>query len=52
MVAPGQLVWKRVRLLGGMVHSPDREKGVRRRLCENSLLSWQNNRDMARGYFL
>lgn len=23
-----------------------------RRLCENSLLSWQNNRDMARGYFL
>jgi len=23
-----------------------------KRLCENSLLSWQNNRDMARGYFL
>jgi hypothetical protein len=22
------------------------------RLCENSLPSWQNNRDMARGYFL
>jgi len=28
------------------------KKGQLLRLCENSLRSWQNNRDMARGYFL
>ncbi|WP_227663763.1 DUF6316 family protein [Marinobacter salarius] len=43
--------FERFELINGAWYFQTRE-GALKRLCENSLRSWQNNRDMARGYFL